>query len=175
MRTQRDTATDRAPAHAADYTQPDRDYMGRDHTERDAADNAPRPEPGLAGTGTAAAASAPAALALLGGLWLVVSRLVFTLPAISLGPRGVLNGIVVGVAIALVAMVRLATPASSPMLSAVTMVLGGWMVAAPWVFGYAHWGAASRPVWSDVVTGAVIALVSLAAWAAGSPRTARRV
>jgi hypothetical protein len=156
--------------------------MGRD-TGRDYRDTAVRDEsvlqPGaVAGSrGEAAAAgtaaSAPAALALLGGLWLVISRLVFNFSGMALGPRGLVNGVVIGAAIALIATVRMATSTSSPMLSAATMVLGGWMIASPWVYGYAHWGAGSRPVWSDVVTGAVIALVSLASWSAGM--AARRV
>ncbi|MEN3308168.1 MAG: hypothetical protein V7603_4370 [Micromonosporaceae bacterium] len=189
MRTQRDRAEERAPAHAAErdldrteevrgeYAQTGRDYMGREYPDRAYSDRGyPAPEAAAGGRADAAAgvaASAPAALVLLGGIWLVVSRLVFNFPADAIGPRGFLNGIVIGAAIALVAVVRLATPVSSPMLGAVGMVLGGWMVASPWVYGYHHFGAGAGPVWSDVVTGAVVALVSLASWTAGMPRNAR--
>jgi hypothetical protein len=163
--------------------------------ERPTAPTAAAPTAQRAGTGTAAGAAAgtgaayggvgraagigteashaPAALVLLGGLWFIVSRLVFTFPMGGIGPRGVLNGIVIGAAIVLIALVRLVTPASSPWLTAVSLVLGAWMIASPWVFGYAHFGTGSRLVWSDIITGAIVVLASLFSWASGATRSAR--
>jgi hypothetical protein len=112
-------------------------------------------------------ASLPTALLLLGGTWLIVSRLVFNYTAAGSTPGGVLNGAVIGLILILVAVARLVTWRSSPTLGAASAILGAWMIASPWVFGYAHWGAGSRPTWSDVITGAVILLSGLATWSAG--------
>ena len=115
----------------------------------------------------------PTALLLLAGTWLIVSRLVFNYTAAGSTPGGVLNGVVIGLILVLVALARLVTLRSSPALGAVSAILGAWMIASPWVFGYAHWGAGSRGTWSDVITGAVILLAGLATWSAGE--AARRV
>ena len=74
--------------------------------------------------------------------------------------------------VGLVALARLASASSNPVLSLVNVVLGGWMIASPWVFGYDHWNG-NAAAWSDAVTGAVIAVAALASWAAGSGRRAR--
>jgi hypothetical protein len=118
------------------------------------------------------ATTAPAAIALLGGVWLVLSRVVLDYPAAGSTADGVLNGLIIGIAIALIALARMTTTNSNPVLGLVTAILGGWMIGAPWVFNYSHWGSGSRPAWSDVITGGFIALAGLATWLAG---TARRV
>lgn len=124
------------------------------------------------------AGSAPSAVALIAGLWLVVSRFVFDYPGAGAGSDGLWNGVVIGIAVALIAMVRMSTATSNPVLSLVNLVLGGWMIAGPWVFNYDQWGAGSGPAWSDVITGAAIAVFALASWSAGAASqagTARRV
>jgi SPW repeat-containing protein len=169
------------PRHARDgdldpwsAQQSDMDYRDMNDRARER-DNGPRygqqrgPAGAASGLG-AMAASAPSAIALLGGVWLVVSRLVFDFPAAGSMADGVLNGLIVGIAITLVALARMTSASSNPVLGLVTAALGGWMIAAPWVFNYAHWGTNSGPTWSDVVTGALIALSGLATWLAGSAR-----
>jgi SPW repeat len=197
MRTQRDTGAhaaqpdvDRTRETRAESTGTRRDQMDRDVAEREMAsrDVAARDvgggrrtaaEQGYTGpdvvrdVSVVTAAAAPAALALLGGIWLVISRLVFNYPVAGIGAAGVLNGIVIGIAIALIATARLINPRSNPVLSVVTAVLGGWMIASPWVFGYSHWRAGSGPVWSDVITGAVIAIAGLTSWSTVRPRDTR--
>jgi len=44
------------------------------------------------------------------------------------------------------------------------------MIASPWVFNYGRWGAESEPTYSDVITGAAIALAGLATLLAGMAR-----
>lgn len=114
------------------------------------------------------AASAASAPTLLGGVWLVVSRLVmnFRDVGIGLGVGAVWSGVTVGVAVTLIALARLATIRSDPTLSLVNVVLAGWVMASPWVFGYAQFGIGSGPGWSDVIAGAVIAASSLSSWLA---------
>ena len=106
--------------------------------------------------------SAETAIALLAGLWLIVSRFVFDYPANGSTAGGVLNGVVIGIAVAVIAVARMSTTArSSPMLGLVTAVLGAWMIASPWVFGYNNWGTGSRPIYSDVIVGVVLFFVGL--------------
>ncbi len=155
----------------------DRDYRGRGYAGADRDRYGPAAGPAALSPAAAVsrgiAASAPSALVLLAGVWLIVSRFVFSYPAAGSAPGGVLNGVVIGVIVALTAMFRLSNPDSSPMLSAASLVLGGWMIASPWVFGYNHLGAGSRPFWSDLITGAAIVLAALASWSAGTARTMR--
>jgi hypothetical protein len=109
------------------------------------------------------AASVPSALA---GIWLVVSRLLFDYVGAG-GDQARWNGVVVGGAVTLVAIARMAAVTSSPVLGLVNLVPGGWMIAAPWVYGYAAWGSGSGPAWSDLIAGAVVALAALAGWSTG--------
>jgi SPW repeat len=130
---------------------------------------------GRTGTGvqagpSAIAASAPSAIALLGGVWLLISRLVFDYPAAGSSTDGVLNGVTVGIAVALVALALMTSANSNPVLGLVLAALGGWMIASPWVFNYSHWGSGGRPAWSDAVTGAAIILTGLVTWLAGTAR-----
>lgn len=120
---------------------------------------------------SAMTASAPAMVPLLGGIWLLVSRLLFDFPAAGATADGLVNGIVIGVAVAFVALARMTTASSNPVLGLVLTALGGWMIAAPWVFDYNQFsGAGYGATWSDVVTGGAIALFGLATWAAGTVR-----
>jgi hypothetical protein len=116
------------------------------------------------------AASAPSAIALLGGVWLVVSRLVFDFATAGSTADGVVNGVIVGIAVTLVALALMSNASANPALGFVLAVLGAWMIAAPWVFNYGRWGAESEPTFSDVITGAAIALTGLATWLAGMAR-----
>jgi SPW repeat len=115
-------------------------------------------------------ASAPSAVALLGGIWLLVSRLVFNYAAAGSAADGVLNGVVVGIAVALIALALMSSARSNPVLGLVLAVLGGWMIASPWIFNYNSWGSESGPTYSDVITGAGIAASGIATWLAGTAR-----
>jgi hypothetical protein len=118
-------------------------------------------------------ASMPSAFALVAGVWLVVSRLVWDFPASGVDNRAYWNGIVIGIAVGLVAMFRMGSADSNPMLSLVNAVFGGWMIASLWVYGYARWTSGSQPSWSDLIAGIVIAVAGLASWSAGLAAAAR--
>jgi hypothetical protein len=126
---------------------------------------------GGAGVGSMLA-SAPSGIALLGGVWLLVSRLVFNYATAGSAADGVLNGVIVGIAVALIALALMASARSNPVLGLVMAVLGGWMIASPWIFNYNSWGSESGPTYSDVITGAAIAASGLATWLAGTARQA---
>jgi hypothetical protein len=114
--------------------------------------------------------SAPSGIALLGGIWLLVSRLVFNFPAAGSGADGVLNGIIIGISVGLISLALMANATSNPILGLVVAVLGGWMIASPWIFNYNSWGDESGPTYSDVITGVGIAATGLATWLAGMMR-----
>lgn len=117
-------------------------------------------------------ASAPSAFALLAGVWLIVSRLIVDFPPAGGGTDAALNGIVIGIAVGLVALVRMATNASNPVLDLVNLALGAWLIISPWIFGYDQWDTWRS--WSDLLAGAVIAAAGLASYLAATRREARR-
>ena len=114
--------------------------------------------------------SAPSAFALLAGIWLLVARVVFNYAAAGSAVDGILNGVIIGISVGLIALALMASANSNPVLGFVIAVLGGWMIASPWVFNYVAWGSGSGPTWSDVVTGAVMVVTGLATWLAGTAR-----
>ena len=116
------------------------------------------------------AISAPNALLLIAGLWLIISRFVFDFPATGSTAGGVLNGVVIGIAVAVMALVRMSAYRSNPMINLVTVVAGAWMMASPWAFSYAHWGTGGRPAWSDIIVGGAIILLGLAGAAGNAMR-----
>ncbi|MDG4826320.1 SPW repeat protein [Asanoa sp. WMMD1127] len=119
------------------------------------------------------AISAPNALLLIAGVWLIISRFVFDYPLAGSTAGGVLNGVVIGIFVALLALVRMSAYRSNPMINLVTVVAGGWMMASPWAFGYAHFGNNGRPGWSDIIVGGAIILFGLLGFAGQAVRRPR--
>src|ERR1700754_1277159 len=107
------------------------------------------------------AISLPNALLLIAGVWLIISRFVFDFPLAGATAGGVLNGVVIGIAVAIMALVRMSAYRSNPLINAVTVVAGGWMMAAPWAFSYPHFGTNGRPGWSDIIVGGFIIFFGL--------------
>lgn len=107
------------------------------------------------------AISLPNALLLIAGVWLIISRFVFDYPLAGSTTGGVFNGVVIGIAVAILALVRMSAYRSNPMVDVVAMVAGGWMMASPWAFGYAHFGEFGRPGWSDIIVGGFIIFFGL--------------
>jgi hypothetical protein len=103
---------------------------------------------------------------LLAGVWLILSpsALGYGEPDRLFG--GVWNETVVGIAIAVVALVRILSPASSAPLSAVNVALGGWLIIAPFILDYGP--AMSDARWNDIIVGAVTVVFAGASWAVGS-------
>ncbi|SNT63471.1 hypothetical protein SAMN05421812_115106 [Asanoa hainanensis] len=120
------------------------------------------------------AISLPNALLLIAGVWLIISRFVFDYPLAGATAGGVLNGVVIGIAVAILALVRMSAYRSNPMINAVTVVAGGWMMASPWAFGYPHFGTFGRPGWSDIIVGGFIIAFGLLGAAAQMVRRPSR-
>ncbi|SFB19558.1 SPW repeat-containing protein [Amycolatopsis marina] len=101
-------------------------------------------------------ASLPSGLAFLAGVWLASAPFALDYAGTGAGRPGYWNDVVLGVAIALLALVRTVSPRQVPWFSLVNAVLGGWLVAAPFVLGYNEGQDASRAVVNDVVVGIVV-------------------
>jgi hypothetical protein len=101
------------------------------------------------------------AVALLAAVWVVVAAV--PLAYLPTGRFDMLwNDATVGIAAATVTMVRLTRTGMAPSTTGVTLVLGGWLVAAPFVLGYGHQPYERPAQWSDLASGAAIAVLSLA-------------
>ncbi|MGN6444767.1 SPW repeat protein [Amnibacterium sp.] len=124
---------------------------------------APDVVPGGGAVGRAGAiVSASSGINVLAGLWLIVAPWV----AGYSGQTGATwNEVAVGVAVSLIGLCRMLAPISTMMLSLVNLVLGAWMIVAPWLPNL-HTGVTALSVWNQVITGIVIA--ALAIWSASS-------
>jgi hypothetical protein len=116
-----------------------------------------------------AVAAAYSVVSLLAGVWLVLAPSVLGYGDALADGRW--NDTVVGVAIGLVALVRIASPTATAAASLVNVVLGAWLVAAPFVIGYGDVIGAGRATWNDIAVGIVVAVFALASWGVGSRRS----
>jgi hypothetical protein len=113
-------------------------------------------------------------LNLLAGLYLALCGWIF---ASELGRPGVVNAVIVGLLIAAIAAVRLASGPDRSWISWFNALLGAWTIASPWIF---HFATGSSAAWNVVVTGlTIVVLACLAetapeATAAGSARDYHR-
>jgi SPW repeat len=98
------------------------------------------------------------AVVFLAGVWLVIAAEPVAYRAT--GRFDVLwNDVVVGLAVAVVAMVRLLRPAGAS--AGIACALGAWLVAAPFVFGYGGGAGDSRAFGNDAVAGLAIVVLTL--------------
>ncbi len=111
----------------------------------------------------------PDGLLLLAGLWLIVAPL--ALGYSDSVVEALWNGVVVGVVLTVLALVRVVTPTVTANLAWVIMLLGGWLVVAPFVLGYSQGAGALAATWNDAIVGVVV--LASSSWSAvGSSRDA---
>jgi hypothetical protein len=107
--------------------------------------------------GYAAQARAASGTNIVLGIWLIASPWVFDYS----GKSAVLSGVTVGVLIALLAAIRVASLHDSAGLSGINLLLAFWTVVSPWAYEYAtNAGALSN----NIIVGVFIA--ALAIWSA---------
>jgi hypothetical protein len=106
-------------------------------------------------------------ISLLVGLWLIWVNFLVGLPGTVDAPW---NHGITGLVVALIAGFRLARPAQFVALSWMNMVLGIWLIASPFVFGYA---GVFEIVRNDVIAG--IVLIAASGLSAFSSPPARRL
>lgn len=104
-------------------------------------------------------ASAASAVTFLAGVWLVLAPFVLDYAPADSGIGAYWNDLVVGVAIAMLAIVRAVAPSNVPWFSIVNVVLGAWLIVAPFVLEYegAHEGVS---IGNDLAVGLVVIVMA---------------
>lgn len=96
------------------------------------------------------------------GLWLIAAPFVLTYTAVT---AAMWNAILVGLAVLVLAWVRVAKPLQYEGASWTNVVLGLWMLVAPFALGYT---ATTAAMWNDIIVGLVVA--GLGTWSALASR-----
>lgn len=102
------------------------------------------------------------------GIWLILAPWWLGYSTIE---RAVVNDMVIGAAVFILALARVGAPLRYESLSWVNVVFGLWLIVAPWVLAYGEADVLSFNEswanWNDVVCGVIIAVLgALSAWAA---------
>ena len=100
------------------------------------------------------------ALTFLTGIWLVIAPFALDYPATGTDFDGSWNDLVVGSAIAVVALVRIALPVRTAALGLVNIGLGVWLVVAPTALAYNTVFDASPAIWNDIVVGIIVMVLA---------------
>lgn len=96
------------------------------------------------------------------GLWLIAAPFVLAYTDVT---AAMWNAILVGLAVLTLAWVRVANPLKYEGLSWTNVVLGIWLLIAPFALGYS---ATTAAMWNDIVVGLIVA--GLGTWSALSSR-----
>lgn len=109
-------------------------------------------------------------LAFLAAVWVVIAAV-----PVAYLPTGrfdlLWNDAMVGIAACVVTMTRIIRPGMAPTTTGITFALGAWLVAAPFVLGYGTHPFEHLARWSDLASGAAIAVLSLATLLAARSRS----
>lgn len=108
-------------------------------------------------------------LNLLLGLWLVIAPWALDYSSQN---NAVWNQVVIGIAIAVIALVRVMAPVQTASWSWVNAVLGAWLIIAPFVLAYNDTGRETTILWNDVIVGVLV--LGLAVWSALAGSRAQR-
>ncbi|HEY4444891.1 MAG TPA: SPW repeat protein [Steroidobacteraceae bacterium] len=103
----------------------------------------------------AAQARTASGINILLGIWLIVSPWIFGYS----GTSAVMNSVIIGALISILAASRLASLRDSAVLSGVNLILALWIIASPWVYGYTTNVGGVR---DNVLLG--VAMATLASW-----------
>lgn len=103
----------------------------------------------------------PSALVGLTGVWLLAGPLLIDHPATAHTGNAVWNDLVTGGLLAVFGAIRSVSPFSTRWLAWVTIAIGAWLVASPFVLRYRAPGDVSAVTLNDVVIGALAILLTL--------------
>jgi hypothetical protein len=105
------------------------------------------------------AAQACAALGMLTGLWIALSASFLTLQ--HGGGNAAVANLIAGLAVAAVAAAALAGPRGFAGLQFATVLLGAWVIISPFIL-HAKFSIAAPMYWSNILSGAVLAVLAVA-------------
>ncbi|GII81640.1 hypothetical protein Sru01_66220 [Sphaerisporangium rufum] len=117
--------------------------------------------------GSSPAAQVTDGLTLLTGLWLAISSWVVGFNGLS---RLSVSNLITGLALAALAMGFASAFGRTYGLTWIAPLLGIWTILAPWITR----SATTASIWTNVVTGAIVLLLGLAAMAVGSRKMPMR-
>ena len=100
----------------------------------------------------------PSGLNIIAGLWLVLAPFILNYTG---SPR--VNDIVVGLIVAVVGVIRTLAVERTAWISWVNIILGIWLIVAPFFLGYS---GVSSALWNDVILGIIVA--ALSGWSYGA-------
>lgn len=103
-------------------------------------------------------------LNILAGLWLVLAPWALAYGTVE---PALWNSVIIGLAVAVLAIVRVGMPLQYEGISWINFVLGIWLILAPFILGF---GAIELAMWNSVVVGVIV--LALAAWSAVATRNA---
>ncbi len=93
-------------------------------------------------------------LNILLGIWLIIAPFVLNYARLEAAQT---NDIIIGIIVAVIAAIRTFGAFTQPGWSWVNVILGVWLIIAPFVLGYS---GAARPLWNDIILGVVIAILA---------------
>lgn len=97
----------------------------------------------------------PSAMVFLSGVWLLVVPFLIEHPGTAAGVNAVWNDVGAGLVLVVLGATRAVSPFSTLWAGWLTLLVGGWLIAAPYVLGY-RGGDAAGATANDVVVGAVV-------------------
>lgn len=119
-------------------------------------------------SGKVSAGKWPSGVNVLAGIWLILAPAVLGYTGLD---QAVWNDRVVGVAVFILAMARIAAPVRFEVISWINFVLGAWLVVAPFLLAYTvvgdpagATGSPSAAVANDIIVG--ILIIAMAVWSA---------
>jgi len=98
-------------------------------------------------------------LDVLAGIWLLISP--FVLAFSSTLHSAMVNNVIFGIIIGLLALFRFFNPSNGVVVSWINVILGIWVLISPWVLGF---GMDRVPTTNNVIMGIIV--IILAGWSA---------
>lgn len=98
------------------------------------------------------------------GIWLIIARFAVDYRDTGEGFNGYWNSAVVGAGIAALAVIRFLIPLRSASLSLLIIVLGLWLIAAPFALAYSDGRNALGATVHDMVVGVIVLALATMAW-----------
>ncbi|WIM92538.1 SPW repeat protein [Actinoplanes oblitus] len=102
----------------------------------------------------------PSELLVLIGVWLTAAPLIFSHNS-AVNTYAGWSDVISGLGLVVLAYLRVMTPAGTTWMMLLTAALGAWVIAAPFVRGYAE---VRSTTWNDVLVGTAVIALSFASW-----------
>jgi hypothetical protein len=105
-------------------------------------------------------------LNIIAGIWILISPWVY---GYAVDTGGMWNSVIVGIVIAVLALIRASGAYTQAWLSWINAILGLWLIISPWVYGYDNNTGGS---WNSIILGIIVCI--LAVWSAQASRSSRQ-